>query len=214
MLKIFTSPEPNYRGKMKKNFFCWFSIFYMFHAILKQKNEKKNFDPKFWNFNPPPNRPNSKFWNSDFTRWWHLPRRFIFEKISVPLGKATEWRAENLQKWPKITKFWLWTPIKNFRGKNSKFHFHRFLLNIVLNKYATFGGARIETLKALAILSNLDGRRRRRRRTDGRTDRRGSVPDRISSADYVTAELKMQLHSYLNNSKHEKLFILVFGTPS
>ena len=43
----FPSPEPKYRGKMKKKKNFRFSIFYTFHAILNPKNEKKNFDPKF-----------------------------------------------------------------------------------------------------------------------------------------------------------------------
>ena len=114
---------------------------------------------KFSNFGAPPNHPNFKFWNSDFARCWHLPRRFISEKISVPLGKATEWLPKNLQKWPIFTKFWLWTPIKIFWGKKSKFRSHRFLPNNILSKYAGFRWARIKTLKALAILPKLDGRR-------------------------------------------------------
>ena len=45
-VKNFLSPEPKYIGKKKKIFFCWFSIIYMFHAILNEKNEKKIFDRK------------------------------------------------------------------------------------------------------------------------------------------------------------------------
>ena len=151
-----------YRQK-KKIFFCWFSIIYMFHAILNPKNEKKNFDPKFRNFDPPPNRLNLKFWNSDFARWWHLSRRFILEKICAPSWKLTEWQSENLQKWPNFTQFWLWTPIKFFWGKKSKFHFQHFLLNIVLNTYARFCWATMKTLGGDRFLPNLDAQ------TPGRT---------------------------------------------
>ena len=159
----------------------------MFHAILNQKNEKKNFDPKFRNFDPPPNRLNLKFWNSDFARWWHLSRRFILEKICAPSWKLTEWQSENLQKWPNFTQFWLWTPIKFFWGKKSKFHFQHFLLNIVLNTYARFCWATMKTLGGDRFLPNLDAR------PPARPDGHRSVPDRISSADYVTAELTICL---------------------
>ena len=43
-VKNFLSPEPKCKGE--KKFFVWFSIIYMFHAILNEKNEKKNFDWK------------------------------------------------------------------------------------------------------------------------------------------------------------------------
>ena len=43
-VKNFLSPEPKCIGE--KKFLVWFSIIYMFHAILNEKNEKKNFDRK------------------------------------------------------------------------------------------------------------------------------------------------------------------------
>ena len=43
-VKNYLSPEPKCKGE--KKFFVWFSIIYMFHAILNEKNEKKNFDRK------------------------------------------------------------------------------------------------------------------------------------------------------------------------
>ena len=125
---------------------------------FKPKKWKKKFDPKFRNFDPPPNRLNLKFWNSDFARWWHLSRRFILEKICAPSWKLTEWQSENLQKWPNFTQFWLWTPIKFFWGKKSKFHFQHFLLNIVLNTYARFRWATMKTLGGDRFLPNLDAR--------------------------------------------------------
>ena len=108
--------------------------------------KKKILTQNFKILTPPPNRPNSKFWNSDFARWWHLSRRFISEKIGASSWKLIEWQAKNLQKWPNFTQFWLWTPIKNFRDKNSKFHFQHFLPNIGLKKYAKFQRATIKTL--------------------------------------------------------------------
>ena len=48
-VKNFLSPEPKYKGKKKIFFFfCWFSIIYMFHAILNPKNEKKILTQSEW----------------------------------------------------------------------------------------------------------------------------------------------------------------------
>ena len=172
VLKILQVLSSNIEAKWKKNFFFRFSIFYTFHAILNPKNEKKNFDPKFWNFKSPPNRPNLKFWNSDFASWLHTPRWTIFEKFIEQLVKATEWRAENLQKWPKITKFWLWTPVKSVWGKKSKFRFLQFLLNHIMCLYARFCWPRMKTLGALGIFPIVHGRRT----PDGRTPQVPSPP--------------------------------------
>ena len=150
--------------------------------------KKKILTQNFKILTPPPNRPNSKFWNSDFARWWHLSRRFISEKIGASSWKLIEWQAKNLQKWPNFTQFWLWTPIKNFRDKNSKFHFQHFLPNIGLKKYAKFQRATIKTLGGDSVSQILTPAR-----PPARPDGHRSVPDRISSADYVTAELTICL---------------------
>ena len=66
-----------------------------FHAILN------HFYLIFWNFKSSLNHPISKFWVSDFTKWWNVHRRFISEKFVEQLVKPIKWPAENLKKCPK-----------------------------------------------------------------------------------------------------------------
>ena len=179
--KIFQVQRSKFFIRAKLFFFVIFTFQDLTRNFWPKKRKKIFFTKIFWNFNAPPNRPNSKFWNSDFARWWILPRRFISEKFSVSLGNATEWWTENLQKWPKITKFWLWPPIKLVRGKKSKFRFQHFVPNNIVNTRAKFRWAAIKTLGGDRFSVKLDAA------AAGRTQ---SVHDLISSADHVVSGAK------------------------